>query len=155
MAWVFSAYDRFENPFGEGAPLRSKPLSNDRFRTAAQMRFGVPLTCLKSFTNLPLKSNAPAPGKFVDATGCSTVLKMSTYDLWRNAHEHLVRSLLEVRILASNKEGSHRPQLWNCEHRMFPQLQHSPLLAHRAQQSSSFGILLYLPGRRAPSSGPP
>ena len=33
---------------------------------------------------------------------------MGTYDLWRNAHEPLVRNLLEVRILASNKKGSHR-----------------------------------------------
>ena len=28
--------------------------------------------------------------------------------IWRNAHEPLVRNLLEVRILASNKKGSHR-----------------------------------------------
>jgi len=60
MASVFSANDRFANSFGE-----------DEFRAAAQTRFGVQLTCLKSFTNLPLKSNASAPDKFVDAFGSS------------------------------------------------------------------------------------
>jgi len=34
-----------------------------------QTRFGVRLTCLKSSTNLPLKSNAFATDKFVDAFG--------------------------------------------------------------------------------------
>ena len=37
MAWVFSANDRFENSFGEGAPLRTTPFSNDEFQAAAQM----------------------------------------------------------------------------------------------------------------------
>ena len=69
MAWVFSANDFYSNSFGEGAPLRSTPFSNDEFRAAAQMRYGVRLTCLKSSTSLPLKSNASAPGKFVDAFG--------------------------------------------------------------------------------------
>ena len=69
MASVFSANDRFANSFGEGAPLRSTPFSNDEFRVAAQSRFGVPLTCLKPFINQPLKSNASAPDKFVDAFG--------------------------------------------------------------------------------------
>ena len=69
MALVFSANDRFVNSFGEGAPLRSTPFSNDEFQAAAQMRFGVRLTCLKSSTNLPLKSNAFATEKFVDAFG--------------------------------------------------------------------------------------
>ena len=69
MAWVFSANDRFENSFGEGAPLRSAPFSNDEFQAAAQTRFGVRLTCLKSSTNLPLKSNASATDMFVGAFG--------------------------------------------------------------------------------------
>jgi len=70
MAWVFSANDRFANSFGEGAPLRSVPFLNDEFHAAAQMRYGVELTCLKSFTNLPLKSNnASAIDKTVDAFG--------------------------------------------------------------------------------------
>jgi len=70
MASVFSANDRFANSFGEGAPLRSTPFSNDEFQAAAQMRFGVRLTCLKSSTDLPLKSNnASAIDKFVDAFG--------------------------------------------------------------------------------------
>ena len=69
MASVFSANDRFANSFGEGAPLRSNPFSNDEFRVAAKSRFGVPLTCLKPFINQPLKSNASAPDKFVDAFG--------------------------------------------------------------------------------------
>jgi len=69
MASVFSASDRFVNLFGERAPLRSTPFSNDGFRAAAQTRFGAKLTCLKSFTNLQLKSNASAPNEFVDAFG--------------------------------------------------------------------------------------
>ena len=70
MASVFSANDRFANSFGEGAPLRSTPFSNDEFQAAAQMRFGVRLICLMSSTDLPLKSiNASAIGKFVDAIG--------------------------------------------------------------------------------------
>ena len=69
MAWVFSANGRFANSFGEGAPLRSTPFSNDEFQAAAQTRFGVELTCLKSSTNLSLKSNASAPDKTVDAFG--------------------------------------------------------------------------------------
>ena len=69
MAWVFSANDRFENSFGEGAPLRSTPFSNDEYQAAAQTRFGVELTCLKSSTNLTLKSYASAPDKFVNAFG--------------------------------------------------------------------------------------
>ena len=69
MAWVFSANGRFENSFGEGAPLRTTPFSNDEFQAAAQMRYGVRLTCLMSSTDLPLKSNASAPDKFVDAFG--------------------------------------------------------------------------------------
>ena len=57
MAWVFSANDRFANSFGEGAPLRSAPFSNDKFQAAAQTRFGVRLTCLKSpFAFAPDKS---------------------------------------------------------------------------------------------------
>ena len=70
MALVFSAYDRFANTLGEGAPLRSTPFSNDEFRAAAQTRFGVELTCLRSSTNLPLKSNASAPDKFITAGTC-------------------------------------------------------------------------------------
>ena len=35
MALVFSAYDRFENSLGEGAPLRSIQFSNDELRVAA------------------------------------------------------------------------------------------------------------------------
>ena len=31
---VFSAYDRFANSLGEGAPLRSTPFSNDKFQAA-------------------------------------------------------------------------------------------------------------------------
>ena len=69
MASVFSANDRFANSFGEGAPLRSTPFSNDEFRVAAQSRFGIPLTCLKPLINQPLKSSASAPDKFVDAFG--------------------------------------------------------------------------------------
>jgi len=69
MAWVFSANDHFANLFGEGAPLRSTPFSNDEFQAAAQTRFGVELTCLKSFTDLPLKSSASAIDKPVDAFG--------------------------------------------------------------------------------------
>jgi len=57
MAWVFSANGRFADSFGEGAPLRTTPFSNDEFQAAAQMRHGVRLTCLISFTDLPLKSN--------------------------------------------------------------------------------------------------
>ena len=57
MALVFSAYDRFANSLGEGAPLRSTPFSNDEFRVALQSRLGVPLTCLKPYINHPLKSN--------------------------------------------------------------------------------------------------
>jgi len=68
MASVFSAHDCFANSFGEGAPLRSTPFSNDEFQAAAQS-FGVRLTCLKSSTNLPLKSTAFATDKFVDAFG--------------------------------------------------------------------------------------
>ena len=49
--------------------MRSTPFSNDEFRAAAQTRFGVELTCLRSSTNLPLKSNASAPDKFVGAFG--------------------------------------------------------------------------------------
>ena len=71
MASVFSANDRFANSFGEGAPLRSTPFSNDEFQAAAQTRFGVELTCLKSFTDLPLKSSASAIDKFVGAFGRS------------------------------------------------------------------------------------
>ena len=69
MASVFSANDRAANSFGEGAPLRSTLFSNDEFQVAAQSRFGIPLTCLKPFINQPLKSNASAPDKFVDAFG--------------------------------------------------------------------------------------
>ena len=69
MASVFSANDRFANSFGKGAPLRSTPFSNDELQAAAQMRYGVRLTCLMSSTDLPLKSNAFAPDKFVDAFG--------------------------------------------------------------------------------------
>ena len=58
MAWVFSANDRFANSFGEGAPLRTTPFSNDEFQAVAQMRYGVRLTCLMSSTDLPLKSNS-------------------------------------------------------------------------------------------------
>jgi len=71
MASVFSANDRFANSFGEGAPLRSTPFLNDEFQAAAQTRFRVRLTRLKSSTNLPLKSNAFATDKFVDAFGNS------------------------------------------------------------------------------------
>ena len=72
MASVFSAKDRFVNPFGEGAPLRSTSFSNDEFQAAAQMRFGVRLTCLMSSTDLPLMSNnASTIDKFVDAFGSS------------------------------------------------------------------------------------
>jgi len=71
MAWVFSANDRFANSFGEGAPLRSAPLSNDEFQAAAQMRYEVRLTCLMSSTDLQPKSNASAPDKFVGAFGSS------------------------------------------------------------------------------------
>jgi len=46
MAWVFSANDRFKNSFGKGAPLQTTPFSNDEFQIAAQMRYGVRLTCL-------------------------------------------------------------------------------------------------------------
>jgi len=74
MALVFSANGRFANSFGEGAPLRSAPFSNDEFRVAAQSRFRVPFTCLKPFINQPLKSNnASAPDKFVDPFGSSTL----------------------------------------------------------------------------------
>ena len=66
---MFSASDRFVNSFGEGGLLRPAPFSNDEFRAAAQTRFGVRPTCLKSFTNLPLKSYASATGKFVGAFG--------------------------------------------------------------------------------------
>ena len=38
-ASVFSANDRVANSFGEGAPLRSAPFSNDEFRVVAQSRF--------------------------------------------------------------------------------------------------------------------
>ena len=70
MALVFSANGRFANSFGEGAPLRSAPFSNDEFQAAAQMRYGVRLTCLISSTDLPLKSNnASAIDKFVNAFG--------------------------------------------------------------------------------------
>ena len=69
MARVFSANDRFENSFGEGAPLRSTPFSNDEFQAAAQTRFGVKLICLTSSTSLRLKSNACAIDKFVDTFG--------------------------------------------------------------------------------------
>ena len=70
MASVFSANDRFANSFGKGAPLRSTPFSNDELQAAAQMRYGVQLTCLKSFTDLPPKSNnASAIDKSVDAYG--------------------------------------------------------------------------------------
>ena len=76
MAMVFSANDRFANPFGEGAPLRSIRFPNDEFRVAAQSRFGVPLTCFKPHTNQPLKSNASANDKFADAFG------KNLKDLW-------------------------------------------------------------------------
>jgi len=67
---VFSANDRFANSFGEGAPLRSTSFSNDEFQAAAQMRYGVELTCLKSFTSLSLKSNnASATDKIVNELG--------------------------------------------------------------------------------------
>ena len=59
----------FANSFGKGAALRSIRFSNDEVRVAAQSRFGVPLTCLKSSINQPLKSNASAPDKFVEAFG--------------------------------------------------------------------------------------
>ena len=55
MAWVFSANGRFANSFGEGAPLRSTPFSNDEFQAGAQMRYGVRITCLMSSTDLPPK----------------------------------------------------------------------------------------------------
>ena len=56
--------------FASGCRMaREMPYSNDEFRAAAQTRFGVELTCLKSFTNLPLKSYVSAPDKFVDAFG--------------------------------------------------------------------------------------
>jgi len=45
------------------------PFSNNELQAAAQMRYGVPLTCLMSSVDLPLKSNASAPDKFVDAFG--------------------------------------------------------------------------------------
>ena len=67
MASVISANDRFSNSFGEKAPLRSAPFSNDEFQAAARTRFGVRLTCLKFSTSLSLKSNAFATDKFVDA----------------------------------------------------------------------------------------
>ena len=66
---MFSANGRFANSFGEGAPLRSTPFSNDEFRVAAQSRFGVPLTCLKPFINQSIKTNASAPDNFVDDFG--------------------------------------------------------------------------------------
>ena len=70
MAFVFSAKDPFANSFGEGAPVRSIGFSNDEFRVAAQSRFGVPLACLKPYTNQSLKSNnASATDKVVDAFG--------------------------------------------------------------------------------------
>ena len=70
MASVFSANDRFASSFGEGAPLRSAPFSDDEFQAAAQMRFGVRLTCLMSSTDLPLKSNiASVTDKTADAFG--------------------------------------------------------------------------------------
>jgi len=62
----------FANSLSEGAPLRSAPFSNDEFQTAAQTRFGVRLTCLRSSTNLPLRSNAFATDKFVGAFGNTT-----------------------------------------------------------------------------------
>ena len=50
--------------------MRSAPFSSDEFQAAAQMRYGAELTCLKSFTNLPLKSNnASATDKAVDVFG--------------------------------------------------------------------------------------
>ena len=53
------------------------------------MRYGVRLTCLMSSTDIPLKSNASAPDKFVDAFG-SNISKlvgaedsfMSTISAW-------------------------------------------------------------------------
>ena len=70
MALVFSAYDRFANSLGEGAPLRSTPFSNDEFRVALQSCLGVPLTCLKPHINQSLKlNNASARDNFVDAFG--------------------------------------------------------------------------------------
>ena len=69
MAFVFSNKDRYANSFGEGAPVRSIPFSNEEFRVAAQSRFGVPLTCLKPHINQTLESNASATDKFVDAFG--------------------------------------------------------------------------------------
>ena len=94
MAWVFSANDRFANSFGEGAPSRSTPFSNDEFQAAAQMRYRVELTCLKSFTNLPLKSNnASAADKIADAFG-SNIKKLVRAEGRRHdgkpqlAHEH-------------------------------------------------------------------
>jgi len=82
MASAFSASDRFANSFGEGAPLRSAPFSNDEFRAAVQTRFGVRLTCLMSFTNLPLKSNASATDKYVGAFG-SNIKKACGGRGWR------------------------------------------------------------------------
>ena len=69
MAFVFSNRDRFSNSFGEGAPVRSIPFSNEEFRIAAQSRFGAPLTCLEPHINQTLKSNASATDKFADAFG--------------------------------------------------------------------------------------
>ena len=70
MAFVFSAKDPFANSFGEGAPVRSIEFSNDEFRVAAQSRFGVPLACLKPYTNQSLRSNnASATDKVFDAFG--------------------------------------------------------------------------------------
>ena len=70
MAVVFSNKDRFANSFGEGAPVRSIKFLNDEFRVAAQSRFGVPLACLRPYTNQPLTSNnASATDKLVDAFG--------------------------------------------------------------------------------------
>ena len=83
MAWVFSANDRFANSFGEGAPLRSTPFSNNEFQAAAQMRYGARLTCLMSSTDLPLKSNnASARDKFVDAFGSNIK------NLWGRGRRH-------------------------------------------------------------------
>ena len=79
MASVFSAYDRFANSFGEGAPLRSTPFSNDEFRVAVQSRLGVPLTCLKPYINQPLKSNKIMP---LRSTSLSTLSAATSKNLW-------------------------------------------------------------------------
>ena len=76
--------------------MRSTPFSNDEFQAAAQTRFGVELTCLKSFTDLPLKSNASAPEKLVDDFGSNIKKLVGAEGGGTTAHHNSFMSTISV-----------------------------------------------------------